>query len=274
MLNRFFPIAAFALFAAIGVTLWIATGHVFLMFNFGYIGLFLSLGLFLMSRKNRYARNVVQIGVGLYMLVGLGVLARENMQIEGFWFYLFSGVFQAAVIHYLVAKVGGPLIFGRGWCGWACWTAMVLDLLPYKTPKRPRVKKLGALRYVLFAISIVFVGGLFLLHVENIETIMLISFIVGNVLYYAVGIVLALTLKDNRAFCKYLCPVTIFLKPASYFSMLRIKADKEKCIDCGICKKVCAMDVDMLDISRSRANGTECILCYECVKACPEKALK
>jgi len=274
MVNKFFPIAAFVLFAAIGAALWAATGHVFFMFNFGYIGLFLSLGLFLMSRKNRYARNVVQIGVGLYMLVALGIFARENMQIEGFWFYLFSGVFQAAVIHYLVAKIGGPLIFGRGWCGWACWTAMVLDLLPYKTPRHPRIKKLGTLRYVLFALSLVFVGGLFLLRVENIETIMVISFIVGNVLYYTVGIALAFILKDNRAFCKYLCPVTVFLKPASYFSLLYVKADNEKCVDCGICKKVCAMEVDMLDSGRSRANGTECILCYECVKACPKKALK
>ena len=38
----------------------------------------------------------------------------------------------------------------------------------------------------------------------------------------------ALTLKDNRAFCKYICPITVFLKPMSYFSWLRIKCDEEK----------------------------------------------
>ena len=68
------------------------------------------------------------------MLVYLGILSRENMQIEGFWYYLFLGVFEAATIHYVVAKIAGPLLFGRGWCGYACWTAMILDLLPYKTP--------------------------------------------------------------------------------------------------------------------------------------------
>lgn len=62
-------------------------------------------------------------------LVYLGFLCRENMQIEGFWYYLFLGVFEAATIHYVVAKIFGPLLFGRGWCGYACWTAMVLDLL-------------------------------------------------------------------------------------------------------------------------------------------------
>ena len=31
-----------------------------------------------------------------------------------------TGVFEAATIHYAVAKIFGPLIFGRGWCGYAC----------------------------------------------------------------------------------------------------------------------------------------------------------
>ena len=30
----------------------------------------------------------------------------------------------------------------------------------------------------------------------------------------------------------------------------------------------------MLDSARSRKNGTECILCLECAKACPKGALK
>lgn len=93
------------------------------------------------------------------------------------------------------------------------------------------------------------------------------------ILYYAVGIGLAFAFKDNRAFCKYVCPITVFLKPMSYFSFLRIKCDKQKCVSCGKCKRVCPMNVDVTDNSRRRKNGTECILCMECVKACPKKAL-
>ena len=33
------------------------------------------------------------------------------------------------------------------------------------------------------------------------------------------------------------------------------------------------MDVDVTDNSRNRKNGTECILCMECVKNCPKDAL-
>ena len=266
------PILMLILFEAVAITLWLTKGNLFYLFNFSYIGASISLGLFLFIRKHRHARRIVQLLVGSYMLVYLGLICRENMQIEGFWYYLFTGVFEAATIHYAVAKIFGPLLFGRGWCGYACWTAMVLDFLPWKVPSRPR-KKLGWIRYVTFALSLIFVGALFLAHAGNLERIMFWAFIIGNVLYYAAGIILAWAFKDNRAFCKYICPVTVFLKPMSYFALMRIKCNPEKCVSCGKCKKVCPMDVDVTDNSRNRENGTECILCMECVKNCPKGAL-
>lgn len=272
MKKYWMPILMLILFESVAVTLWL-TKHIFFYFiNFSYIGLSISLGLFLYIRKYKHARRIVQLLVGLYMLIYLGLICRENMQIEGFWYYLFTGVFEAATIHYAVAKIFGPLLFGRGWCGYACWTAMVLDFLPYKTPKEPR-KKIGWIRYVTFAASLIFVAALFLSKVGNIERIMFLAFIIGNAVYYGTGILLAFVFKDNRAFCKYICPITVFLKPMSYFSLARIRCDKTKCISCGKCKRVCPMDVDVTDNSRKRTNGTECILCMECVKACPKDAL-
>lgn len=259
-------------FEVVAVSLWLTKHNLFYLLNFSYIGISLSLGIFLLGRKYPYARRIVQLLVGLYMLVYLGFINRENMQIEGFWYYLFTGVFEAATIHYAVAKIFGPLIFGRGFCGYACWTAMVLDFLPYKTRALPR-KSIGWIRYLTFALSFLFVSALFLLKVGNLERIMFWAFLIGNLAYYLVGIALAFLFKDNRAFCKYICPVTVFLKPMSYFSLVRIRCDKTKCISCGKCKKVCPMDVEMTDNSRKRKNGTDCILCMECVKVCPKRAL-
>lgn len=272
MKKYLFPVGLWLLFACIAVTLWLTLDNPFYFFNFFYIGTCLAVGVALYIKKLKYARTAVQFAVGLYMLVYLGIFSRENMQIEGFWYYLFLGVFEAAVIHYVIAKILGPLFFGRGWCGYACWTAMVLDLLPYQTPRRPR-KRIGFIRYFVFAGSLLFVGSLFLLRVPGMETILFWSFLIGNALYYAVGIGLALALKDNRAFCKYICPITVFLKPASYFALVRVKTDTAKCVSCGKCKKVCPMDVDMTDPTRKRANGTDCILCFRCVEECPRGAL-
>ena len=266
------PAMMWLIFEIIAITLWLTKKNIFYLFNFSYIGTSLAIGFLLFQLQYKYARRIAQFLVGAYMLVYLGLMCNENMQMEGFWYYLFTGVFEAATIHYAVAKIFGPFIFGRGWCGFACWTAMILDLLPYKIPQQPR-KKWGWIRYLTFVLSFIFVSGLFLAQVKNMEQIMFWLFLIGNSLYYIVGIFLAFALKDNRAFCKYICPITVFLKPASYFSLLRIKCDKSKCVSCGKCKKVCPMNVDVTDNSRKRKNGTECILCFECKKVCPKNAL-
>lgn len=263
----------FLLFETVAITLWKDKGNLFYLLNFSYIGGCLALGTVLFTAGKRYARHFVQLAVGSYMLLYLGIISRENMQIEGFWYYLFLGVFEAATIHYAVAKIFGPLVFGRGWRGYACWTAMVLDFLPYKQPKKARKEKLGILRYVMFVLSLTVVSCLFLMKIAHLEEIMFRMFLAGNAVYYISGIVLAFVFKDNRAFCKYLCPVTVFLKPMSYFSLLRVHCDENKCVHCGKCLQVCPMNVEVNKESRKRKNATECILCYECTKACPTKAL-
>lgn len=168
-------ITIWLIFEMVAISLTLFTKNKFYLFNFTYIGSCIAIGLYLYSNHVKFARNMVQIAVGLYMLVYLGILSNENMQIEGFWYYLFLGVFEAAVIHYLVAKIAGPLFFGRGWCGYACWTAMILDLLPYKTPKNPRLK-IGFIRYIMFIISLTFVSLLFILKIPNLEKINVLFF--------------------------------------------------------------------------------------------------
>jgi len=267
------PIILFLIFETTAIALWLLRDNIFYLYNFTYIGFFVSLGIGLLIAKYKNARIIMQFFVGLYMLVYLGIICRENMQIEGFFYYMAIGVFEAAAIHYLVAKIAGPFIFGRGWCGYACWTVMILDLFPYKTPQKQPVKKLGLLRVAIFALSLIYFLIIFTCYRESIGKIMFISFIAGNIIYYSVGILFAYLFKDNRAFCKYFCPITIFLKPASYFSIIRRKVNEEKCISCNKCKRICPMGVDMLDNRFSRKNGTECIQCMKCVIECPEQAL-
>ena len=267
------PIGIFLFFEVIGFMFWRILDYLFFLFNFTYIGFFVSLtiGFMIAGRKN--ARIISEFAVGLYMLVFLGIINRENMQLEGFFYFAAMGVFQAAVIHYFVAKIGGPFIFGRAWCGYACWTAMVLDILPFKTPSAPRKEKLGILRWIIFAVTLAYFCTIWFLYQDKMPSIIYLSFIAGNALYYIAGITLAYIFKDNRAFCKYLCPVTVFLKPASYFSLLRIRYSESKCVHCGKCVKACPMNVDMVNDKRSRKNGTECIQCLRCVQECPQKAL-
>lgn len=115
MLRKYVPsVLLFLLFEAVAVALWIAKDNLFYLLNFSYIGGCLALGTVLFTAGKRYARHFVQLAVGSYMLLYLGIISRENMQIEGFWYYLFLGVFEAATIHYAVAKIFGPLVLRAG----------------------------------------------------------------------------------------------------------------------------------------------------------------
>ena len=82
------PVIMLAVCETVAITLWLSKGNVFYLFNFSYIGISVSLGIFLFIKKYKHARRVVQLLVGLYMLVYLGLICNENMQIEGFWYYL------------------------------------------------------------------------------------------------------------------------------------------------------------------------------------------
>lgn len=300
-------------FYVIAIALWLAFDAIFYLVNFTIIGTSLALGMGLwpvLSRKNKHkSRKLSQALVGGYMFFGLGcgliymffgIIQPENMQFEAFWFYLFTGIYGAAVLHYLIAKIFGPFLFNRGWCGWSCWTAAILDYLPWE--KSPgRIKKIGVLRYIHFIISSLSIIILFFLFNYTLDTIFgAVSltgialpeninqynnifripefwwFLVGNAIYFLTGIVLAAVLKDNRAFCKYLCPITVFLKIGGKFSIMKVKGDPGACTECKACSRSCPMDINVHRYVKNgiRVASSECILCMNCTNACPENNLK
>jgi polyferredoxin len=268
-----------------GIAIWgfLASGYVQPIILFGYIGTSLGIGLglyeILPKQKKPMGRRLTLFLVGLFLMIIAIFMSRENVQIEGAIFGLLTGVIQMGVIHYMIAKIVGPLLFGRMWCGWACWTVMVLDLLPFRRPAGRLPRQFGWIRYLHFGLSV----GIVLLLIYAVGfregatgTIAVSWFIIGNLLYYAVGILLAYTLKDNRAFCKYVCPVSVPLKITSRFSLIKIGQGAGECNDCDACEQLCPMDIRISDyvLSNQRVLSTECSLCQTCITVCSQDALK
>jgi len=276
------PLIFITLFYSIAFWRYYATENIFYIYNFIYIGTAIALGLFLKGAlpgaRVFLARRITQLLVGIYMLFYLGFIRFENMQIEGFFFYLFAGVFASATLHYMIAKIAGPLFFGRGWCGWACWTAMVLDFLPWKKPG-PRKKRIGIIRYIHFFLSLGLM--LFIWFVLKERTLFenprtaLYWLAAGNLLYYSSSILMADLFSDNRAFCKYACPVPVLQKVTSRFSLLKVEIDSNKCIDCRICEENCPSGILLLNYKNEgkRILSTECIQCHTCRDVCPREAI-
>ncbi|MFA4986143.1 MAG: 4Fe-4S binding protein [Candidatus Brocadiia bacterium] len=84
------------------------------------------------------------------------------------------------------------------------------------------------------------------------------------------GLFLLLFVIIKRPFCRIACPVGAALGIFTPVSVLRLKVDEKKCINCDACTKRCPQGIS---IYKPDCTRTECILCNECVVVCPTKAI-
>jgi|WetSurMetagenome_2_1015567.scaffolds.fasta_scaffold228283_2 ferredoxin-type protein NapH len=281
--NLKFPIILITFFYVFGAIMWLYTKNTFFLFDLPFIGTSIFIGImlseFLSKRSKFWGRITTQFLIGTYMVLFIGLRMKVNMQIEMFFFLIFSWTFGGAIVHYLPAKVVGPILFNRGWCGWGCWTASILDLFPWKKKLPGRIRNLGIGRYIHLALIITLTAILWFAYgykPRQGRPDVVLWFCIGNMLYYISGIVLAIMLKDNRAFCKYLCPIPPIQKILGRFSLFKITVNKTTCIHCGACDISCPMDLKIQEYiaeENGKINSTECILCSVCQQVCPKKAI-
>lgn len=200
--------------------------------------------------------------------------------------------------------VAGFLMFigalmGRFVCGWLCPFGLIQDLL-HKIPFLKIQggfrgdKLLRKLKYVIFAVFVVLLpmfvvdilgqgapyfcklicpagtleGGLPLVLLnKSVRSALGWLYIWKNVLLF---MTVLLSILIYRPFCKYICPLGAVYSVFNPIAVFRYRVDKEICVDCGICAKVCRMQVNPVD----HANHPECIRCGACKKACPVNAIR
>lgn len=282
--NMLFPVIIMLVLWKIGFTHWEISGDSLTFLLLGYIGLFIGAGLGLYLAlpqvKRPMGRRLMTFLLGSLLLVTALFSNHGNMQIEGLFFGILVGFVPYIMLHFALAKIFGPLIFGRVWCGWACWFGMIFDLLPYPYSRYRIPGKWGWLRYIHFIVSLGMVLILwFGFGYQDGATGLggLTWFIIGLLLYYALGISMAFVLKDNRAFCKYLCPLAVPLKIGAQFSLLKVAGDAPRCDpECQACIEMCPMNIRVRDyiLNGERVLSTECTLCQTCINVCPHDALK
>lgn len=80
-------------------------------------------------------------------------------------------------------------------------------------------------------------------------------------------ILLSVVIKNF--WCRYLCPYGALLGILSLLSPFKIKRNKQNCIDCELCTKVCPNSIKVHKINTVWSD--ECTSCLECVNVCPVK---
>jgi polyferredoxin len=79
--------------------------------------------------------------------------------------------------------------------------------------------------------------------------------------------------KVPRFFCRYICPTGALMAILQKYSFAGIKRDPVKCTKCPHCEIKCPMQINILDLSWDKFNDPECIMCMECIDACPHGSL-
>jgi glutamate synthase (NADPH) small chain len=249
----------------------------------GYAGyaLLLIFGIWrIVYEKNAYQKfRISFILISFFLLWGVIPLAFDVKIpiIGGTW-----GNFPA--IHTIGSLVffgyfGVVLLFGkRVDCGWCCPCVTARETIAYpfrhKTPRNKLWWWLRHLKWVSVALLLAFLGFTIFDAATAYDRIGKFYYDYVTYPYYASFLLIPLT--GNRNFCRILCPFAGLWGLLSYLGFYRIKADKDACIDCKKCEKVCDMGIPITRLIKEKGQirTVECIGCGRCVNVCPKKALE
>ena len=207
-----------------------------------------------------------------------------------------SGSFKLSCYVFGMLMAFGTFL-GRFICGWLCPFGFVQDMLnkiplKKKAKNMPGDKYLRYLKYVVLALFVIILpyfvkgdlagtpwfckwicpsgtllGGIPLaLSNEGIRSATGILF---RWKLWVLIVILWLSVRYSRPFCKYLCPLGALYGIFNPISFYRLKVDETACVKCGGCQKACPMDVKTWETP----NSMECIRCGRCMDACPKGAI-
>ena len=190
-------------------------------------------------------------------------------------------------------------IFGRFVCGFLCPFGLIQDLfnkIPFlkKIRHLPGEKFLRYIRYV-FLLVFVIIFPMFVVDITGLGEPWFCKYIcpVGTLeggiplvllnssMREAAGFlyrwkiiilifVLAASVVIYRPFCRYICPLGAFYGLFNRFAVCRLTVQPDRCVKCGLCQKTCAFDIKVYE----KPDSPDCIMCAECVYACPCQAIQ
>lgn len=157
---------------------------------------------------------------------------------------------------------------GRFFCGNLCSRGLFNDFVLGKISRKIKIPRL--FKNMTFRIIVLILMMSFMIYrifqseglVYKLGAIFVSMYIMQTLIISIIAVTVS-----SRAWCRF-CPagtIQRFFDRKKYV----LKAHKEKCVNCGICNKVCPMELPVKEI----VNHPDCIKCKRCVEACPKKVL-
>ena len=82
---------------------------------------------------------------------------------------------------------------------------------------------------------------------------------------------LLLNAARERFWCRVLCPLGAFLGLFARWNLLKLRIDKDACIECGLCTRQCQTQADPFPLEDWKP--AECDYCFTCGAVCPTGAI-
>lgn len=181
------------------------------------------------------------------------------------------------------------VFLGRKFCSYVCPLGSYQEAIFSLRSRRYRIKqiipfymerKLGKLKYLvlIFTVGLV-LGGVAYLYINFCPFYALSSIpriAIGGLLVLLITTIGALFL--HRFWCRFLCPyaalLNIFQALGALFGIRRLKIMRniEACNDCGFCRRVCPMNINLAE--SIYVDDLNCIHCGICAQACPKECIR
>ena len=178
------------------------------------------------------------------------------------------------------------LLLKKAFCSWLCPVGTFSEFL-WKLGRRilgrnlrlPRWLDLSlrGLKYLLLAMFVAVIGAMSAEALEDfmatpyglVADVKMLNFFrdISLTAAIVIGLLMLLSMLVQNFWCRYLCPYGALMGLASLLSPVKIRRDKDACIDCARCSKACpsGLAVDKL----VKISTVECTACMACVAACP-----
>lgn len=180
-----------------------------------------------------------------------------------------SGGFGLALLIGLAALIVITLLAGRAFCGYVCPLGVSQELLSRLGLRRIKIggdrsEKVRLLMFpvfmLLFALTEIYV------RISPFQAFSLVPATYSIALFSLIAIA---SLFLYRPWCTLLCPFGAIASLAARASPFRPRIDAGRCVECGLCKRICPTVQPLMNDSMS-----ECYQCNRCVEACPKDAIE
>lgn len=187
---------------------------------------------------------------------------------------LFYPVVGFTVALCIAISVAVAFFAGRKWCDWICPRGSFLDLFIKPISRQKKIPDfLKNIRFRIIVLMIL-IGILSLKltavypDVNKMGMVFIQILAITTILAVISGIAF-----HQRLWC-YVCPGGTLTNIIGK-GKKNIEIIPEKCTDCGLCGKICPMQIKPKAYKSKRVlDNSDCIKCGVCISVCPEKALK